>query len=539
VAIAPEQPTRPQSFGRSPAGSAPASQSQGAEAAPVIPDYELLRRIGRGAYGEVWLARNVTGSFVAVKVVTRNAFDHDRPFEREFEGIKRFEPISRSDPSQVSILHVGRGEGFFYYVMELADAVEGPEAESRDPNSDTTSNGEVRASDFGPSSAFDLRTLDLYVPHTLREDFKRHGGLPVSHCVTIGLALTRALAHLHRCGLVHRDVKASNVIFVGGVPKLADIGLVAGVDATRSLVGTEGYVAPEGPGTPQADLYSLGKLLYEMSTGRDRKEFPTLPCDIATRPDRKPLIELNAIVTRACQFDPRQRYANAEAMLAELEVLDHGQSVQRKRALQHGWAIVSRAIIALCVLALSVASILILLRQFTGPAFSSDGPHSTDSDANRLCTKALLAVRGDNYAAFPEAYTNFHRAIELDPHFAGPYVGLLELRLRETVPALGPSTPEEMRTIARKLKDLAPDSAPANCAQSIVSWYEWKFPQAKRFILEAIKADSKYEQGHTWYAYMLGQWGDPIGRCSSSVNTAPQNTFSSIMVFKANRIASQ
>src|SRR6185295_2769309 len=91
---------------------------------PTIPDYELLRPIGRGAYGEVWLARNVTGSWVALKIVHRSAFDHDRPFEREFEGIKRFEPISRSDPSQVAILHVGRDEGLFYYVMELADDAE-------------------------------------------------------------------------------------------------------------------------------------------------------------------------------------------------------------------------------------------------------------------------------------------------------------------------------------------------------------------------------------------------------------------------------
>src|SRR5438034_4178448 len=76
-------------------------------AAPLIPDYDLLRPIGHGAYGEVWLARNLTGSFVALKVVSRAAFDHDRPFEREFEGIKRFEPISRSDPGQLAIFHVG------------------------------------------------------------------------------------------------------------------------------------------------------------------------------------------------------------------------------------------------------------------------------------------------------------------------------------------------------------------------------------------------------------------------------------------------
>jgi len=90
---------------------------------PSIPDHELLRRIGGGSYGEVWLARNVLGDYRAVKVIYRDKFEHDRPFDREFEGIQKFEPISRLHESQVDILHVGRNDaaGYFYYVMELAD----------------------------------------------------------------------------------------------------------------------------------------------------------------------------------------------------------------------------------------------------------------------------------------------------------------------------------------------------------------------------------------------------------------------------------
>lgn len=90
---------------------------------PAIPGHKLLRCIGRGSYGEVWLAQSAEGEFRAVKIVFRKTFERDRPFEREFGGIQKFEPVSRASPSQVSILQVGRDDatGFFYYVMELAD----------------------------------------------------------------------------------------------------------------------------------------------------------------------------------------------------------------------------------------------------------------------------------------------------------------------------------------------------------------------------------------------------------------------------------
>ena len=184
---------------------------------PAVPDHELLRRIGVGAYGEVRLARTVLGELRAVKLIRRDAFgDDQRPFEREFEGIRRFEPVSRSDPSQIAILHVGRApdDSYFYYVMELADPV--GEGDGRS----TLGDGVNRSSPSAISQTPDPRG---YQPRTLRSDLRPGTRLPVARVVELGLALTQALGHLHRQGLVHRDVKPSNIIFGGCRPKLAAI----------------------------------------------------------------------------------------------------------------------------------------------------------------------------------------------------------------------------------------------------------------------------------------------------------------------------
>src|SRR4051794_17893457 len=106
---------------RQPPESQPAPVAFGVQ----TPGYTLLRRIGGGSYGEVWLGQDALGTFRAIKIVHRRRFEHERPFQREFSGIKKFEPVSRSHPGLVNILHVGldQGSGYFYYVMELADDV--------------------------------------------------------------------------------------------------------------------------------------------------------------------------------------------------------------------------------------------------------------------------------------------------------------------------------------------------------------------------------------------------------------------------------
>ena len=274
---------------------------------PGIPDHRLVRQIGKGAYGEVWLARNVLGTYRAVKIVRRTTFEDDRPFDREFEGIQRFEPISRLHPGFVSILHVGRNEAarWFYYVMEIADDA----AQQQQINPET------------------------YVARTLSQEVKQRGRLPLAECVQIGISLSAALAHLHRQGLVHRDIKPANIIYVHGTPRLADVGLVATVRDRASWVGTVGFIPKEGPGTPRADIFALGMVLYEIVVGQSVKNFPTLPPSVFDNSDGLRFSRFNSIILKACAADPRERYETADELQAALATLQERRSTQSEVSL--------------------------------------------------------------------------------------------------------------------------------------------------------------------------------------------------------------
>ena len=96
------------------------------------------------------------------------------------------------------------------------------------------------------------------------------------------------------------------------MPKLADIGLVTSI-GHKTYGGTEGYIPPEGPGKEQADLYSLGMVLYEISTGQEARYFPLLPTDATGE-----MLRLNEIILKACDSDFRKRYKSALRMHADL-----------------------------------------------------------------------------------------------------------------------------------------------------------------------------------------------------------------------------
>jgi hypothetical protein len=244
--------------------------------------------------------------------------------------------------------------------MELADDAGGEGEQVRKSESE---NSESDARTALPPAAFPTFSPANYVPRTLKSELTRRGRLSFNECLNVSLALTTALEHLHANDLIHRDIKPSNVIFVNGVPKLADIGLVTDIGATISHVGTEGFLPPEGPGTPQADLYSLGKVLYEISTGRDRLDFPELPTFIENGTEKENLLELNLIFLKACQNDVRKRYQSAREMFADLTLLQRGKSLRRARLLEQRLSRLRLAAVAIAVAAVGIAGTVFLVQQ--------------------------------------------------------------------------------------------------------------------------------------------------------------------------------
>lgn len=261
------------------------------ESAPVVPDHQLIRLIGEGSSGQVWLASNLLGTYRAIKVVHASSGNR-KALEREFNGILKYEPLSRQHDGLVDILQVGYNQesGYFYYVMELAD-------------------------DAATGQSFDPQQ---YVPRTLALHTTPRKRLPIAECVRLGATLASALGYLHRHGLIHRDIKPSNIIFVNGFPKLADVGLMIGMAEEKAYVGTEGFIPREGAGTVHADIYSFGKVLYELSTGLDRLKYPELPHDLGTDAEDRELVQFNKIVLKACRTAPVKRFKSAEQMMSAL-----------------------------------------------------------------------------------------------------------------------------------------------------------------------------------------------------------------------------
>src|SRR5687768_15077450 len=265
----------------------------------VISHYEVVRLLGSGGMGHVYVARDTElGREVALKVASFDGADAQARLRREAQHASRL-----SHPHICHIYDVGRADGRLFVVMEL-------------------------------------------VPGHSLADLVREGPLSMANARRYGIEIADALAHAHEHGVTHRDLKSTNVMITPTRgAKVLDFGLARMLDthqidalshSQRSLTdegmiaGTLPYMAPEllrgERGDQRSDIWALGVLLYEMVSGRRpftgatgfevsagilHQEPPALPSTVPA--------SLRAIIQRCLEKDPGKRYQDAANVHVALE----------------------------------------------------------------------------------------------------------------------------------------------------------------------------------------------------------------------------
>lgn len=214
----------------------------------TLSTYTLLCECGQGAYGSVFLAENTfTKRRVALKIV----YSQGRSCERELNGLIQYQTVCPRT-NLLQIYHVEKGDDCFWYTMDAADNLSAEEGK--------------------------------YIPDTLANRLREQRRLPTDAVRKMADELIANLETLHRRGLLHRDLKPDNILWVDGSAILGDIGLVT--DTTNvSLAGTPGFLPPEVLAGIREyhqadDYYSLGKVIYCALTGMPVEKYPAYPASL-------------------------------------------------------------------------------------------------------------------------------------------------------------------------------------------------------------------------------------------------------------------
>ena len=240
----------------------------------------LLQKCGHGAYGEVWLAEDAIRTRVALKIVPNGG----RYSERELTGLKNYKDCNH--PNLLKIRYVEITDAQIICIMDAADDL-------------NHGNGE-------------------YKPDTLANRLRKYGRLDGKEITDMLDGLLSGLEELHKHGLVHRDIKPDNILWVNGRATLADVGLIA-FEGAGSLVGTPGFLSPrvlEGnPAEASDDFYALGKVIYCALTGLAVSEYPSIPADMTISVDAN----LNKALRTSCS-------GNISSAAAFRQLLEEGKN---------------------------------------------------------------------------------------------------------------------------------------------------------------------------------------------------------------------
>lgn len=269
---------------------------------------KLIAHCGGGAYGDVYYCEDISGKKMAVKIISKKKIGDS--WERELDGVINYRPITESAPDLLQIFHVAEDEETFFYTMEPADSVSETE----------------------------------YIPDTLAYRLQS-GAMPQTDLFRILSGIFKGIKLIHDAGFTHRDIKPDNILFVKGVPKLADIGLLSSLANSMTILrGTWEFLPPEKRGADASDstdrltrqrndLYAFGKVIYCAVTGMDAGEYPATPADM---PLSLPLKYFLRLSFELCDKEPVRRLNSIDKLEQEFAIIErkllYGETFRDKLA---------------------------------------------------------------------------------------------------------------------------------------------------------------------------------------------------------------
>ena len=260
--------------------------------------YTLIKKLGRGGFGEVWLAER-RAKFVTTKVAVKLPLDEQIDHEAIKHEATLWEQAS-GHPNIVPIIDADEYDGQIVIVSEYA-----PDG-------------------------------------SLEEWLKKHGAMSVERAIETTIQILDGLEFLHSRNIIHRDLKPANILLQGKTPRLADFGISRALRTTvasqsQNISGTFAYMSPEaldGKRSIQTDVWSVGVNLYQFLTGTlpfPQKEpsvlFPAIIMrEFAPLPDSIPQ-SLKNVIAKALAKSPENRYKTAREMREDLQRILRGEVV--------------------------------------------------------------------------------------------------------------------------------------------------------------------------------------------------------------------
>jgi eukaryotic-like serine/threonine-protein kinase len=265
--------------------------------APRFGCYEVIKELGRGAMGTVYLGRDTVGRRnVAVKTIKPEGVDAQELSEMKARFFREAESAKQlAHPAIVKVYEAGEERGTAYFAMELLDGV------------------------------------------TLKDFCVKRGAVSVKRSVEIAALVAEALAYAHGKNVVHRDIKPENIMMLSnGDIKITDFGVAKLLDASQTqsgvVLGTPNYMSPEqligAKVDGRSDIFSLGVVFYELLTGARPFQAKNISDMLRLHETHQPVppstlrsevpAAVDAIALRALQRDIAQRYQQSGQMAGDL-----------------------------------------------------------------------------------------------------------------------------------------------------------------------------------------------------------------------------